>query len=76
MSETYPAELAVACDHDGCGTVLAADFLVAEDDDRDTRLGYVLDHAAGEGWTVVGRDTPSSAATFCPTHPASLRRLP
>lgn len=71
MPGTYPTQLAVSCDRSGCGHVLSGDFLVAEDDDRDTRLGYVLDHAAREGWTVVGREDAARALTFCPAHPTS-----
>ena len=77
VPDRYPALLGVACDgydntgthyDDDCDARLEADILVADTDPRDTRLGYILDHATAHGWTVVGRDRPTSALTFCPTH--------
>jgi hypothetical protein len=56
--------------------VIEADFIVAEDDDRATRLGYVLDHAARQGWQVAGRDNPETALAYCLLHrePTAGRR--
>lgn len=75
---TYPALLGIACDgvdpgtggydEDECLAHIEADFLVADTDTRDTRLGYVLDHAARNGWTVAGRHMPATALTYCPAH--------
>lgn len=73
--QRYPALLGVSCDGEDptdpegeCPSVLEADFLVSADDTRATRLGYVLDHACTQGWTIVGRHHPESAMTYCPTH--------
>lgn len=69
----YPCLLGVACDtsidlHTDCGASLESDFLVHQDDSREIRLGYVLDYAANNGWTVVGRHRPDMAMTHCPEH--------
>lgn len=68
----YPALLGVSCDGDDsdgdCGAVAEADFVVHEDDSKPTRLGYVLDYAARNGWTVVGRHRAGIALTYCPDH--------
>jgi hypothetical protein len=73
--ERYPTLLGVTCDADDpscpdgeCQEFLEADFIVAGTDTRATRLGYVLDHAATQGWTVIGRHHPESAMTYCPGH--------
>lgn len=63
-----PANLGVRCDTTGCDETLQGDFWVRDTDDRDTRLGVVLDHAEKQGWSIYGRDHPSTAASFCPDH--------
>jgi len=69
----HPALLGVTCDASidfdtDCGTRLEADFLVHEDDPREVRLGYILDHAADHGWAIVGRVNAEGALTYCPEH--------
>ena len=78
-----PLLLGVSCDGEDptsdywdCENMFEADFLVGDQDNRDTRLGYVLDHvAAYEGWKVVGRQNPSTALTFCPSCAPQAREL-
>lgn len=65
---SYPTQLAVRCDAPGCAATFSGDFLVADDDPRDTRLGYVLDHVVALGWRVLGRDLPQVATTYCAAH--------
>ena len=66
---TYPALLGISCDADDvCDNGYEADFRVHEDDDRATRLGYILDHAASRGWTITGRHDPENALAYCPEH--------
>jgi hypothetical protein len=63
--------LGVSCDAPGelgCTAYSSGDFKVRSAADRAARLGYVLDHAAREGWAVVGRENPLTAQTFCPDH--------
>lgn len=63
------AFLGVRCDAPtGCDLTFSGDYKVREIDDRATRLGCVLDHAAREGWRVEGRENPLTAKTFCPRH--------
>lgn len=65
----YPVALAVACDAAGCRERFHGYFLVDDNDDRDVRLGYVLDHVARhERWQVEGRERPETATTRCPRH--------
>ena len=68
VSNPTPWALGVRCDAIGCIASVEGAFLVSADDDSETRLGYVLNHAEGAGWTVIGRETPSTAATYCPAH--------
>lgn len=63
--DRFPVLLGVLCDGD-CGAGLKGDFVVHESDDQATRLGYVLDYAVKEGWTVCGRFRPGTASTYCP----------
>lgn len=69
------AFLGVRCDGPGetgspffCTAEIRADFRVRLRDDQATRIGYVLDHAARNGWRVEGRENPLTAKTFCPAH--------
>lgn len=68
MSDLYPHALGVSCDlAEGCDNTFGGDFWVRESDDRPTRLGIVLAHAASNGWQIIGSN-PETALTFCPTH--------
>lgn len=63
------AYLGVTCDAlPFCDSTLTGDFKVRVADGYATRLGYVLDHAARNGWRVEGRTAPVTAKTFCPGH--------
>lgn len=72
---TMPCRLGVACDGDDfCDNGYEADLLIGVDDDRATRLGYILDDAAGQGWLIVGRQNPETALAFCPEHRAQQEK--
>lgn len=74
MDEDPPPEgeityLGVSCDaRPYCGADIRGDFRVRMSDDKPTRLGYALDHAAAHGWRIEGRENPLTAQAFCPAH--------
>jgi hypothetical protein len=49
--DSYPTEIVVFCD--GCGTERAGDYMVTDNDDSATRLGYARTALAARGWTIT-----------------------
>lgn len=71
---THFTVLGVTCDFGRatereCQEALEADILVRDEDDRATRLGYILDHAALiHEWQIINRANPEYALAYCPKH--------
>jgi hypothetical protein len=64
MAEQYPKQIAVFCDE--CGTDEVHDYMVSEDDDQETRLGYARKYLAEEkGWLIQDNLDLCPECSFC-----------
>ena len=58
--DRYPCEIVVFCDE--CGVEHSGDYLVSDDCDSPTRLGYARAHLRTQGWCC------DAGGDFCPEH--------